>query len=208
MAECGCRVDDTVATSAEVQSVPDRRALAALQRGCGGLRHALELLERIERARELADRETNEILDYQFQQGFPPEVDTERLAPPLASKSKQKRLFAEAFGTSRMTYRNKVRLVAACVFLAHDPDRKLDSVAAEVGYAHQSSFTKFFNREFGAAPTITRGSGADALLDVLEPLDSLLRIVMKGQYPGLRRSRSKMWLPVVAGSVTAPGRQP
>jgi AraC family transcriptional regulator len=66
------------------------------------------------------------------------------------------RVFRRAHGCTIAQYRTKVRVQRACGLLAL-PEASLAQIAAEVGFADQSHFTRAFVSVVGAPPGAYRG---------------------------------------------------
>jgi AraC-like DNA-binding protein len=61
--------------------------------------------------------------------------------------------FRKLYGTLPKDFQLKVRVEWICDTIAQNPDRKIDSIAAEAGYNDLSDFTHLFRKHKGMSPS-------------------------------------------------------
>lgn len=71
-----------------------------------------------------------------------------------------KQAFRESFGMPVYTWFRNYRVLRACELMEQEPDRRIASIAAEVGYANPSKFAKAFADCMGTSPREWRSQHA------------------------------------------------
>ncbi|MFN3387531.1 MAG: helix-turn-helix domain-containing protein [Allosphingosinicella sp.] len=104
----------------------------------------IETLQRIERARSFIHAEANR------------NISLDEIAGVAAlSRFHLTRSFAEAFGLPPLAYHRRLRLDRAAALLKAEAD-SATGIAAQLGYASLSAFTRAFRQHFGVPPTQAR----------------------------------------------------
>lgn len=87
-----------------------------------------------------------------IRQHFREKVRVEDLASMVHLSTRQlHRKFVETFGVSPQAFIMKLRIQAACDALQHE-DAQISSIALDLGFCDQSSFTQHFHRHIGMTP--------------------------------------------------------
>jgi transcriptional regulator GlxA family with amidase domain len=60
--------------------------------------------------------------------------------------------FRKLYGTTPKTYQIRVRIEWACHAISSQPRRKLESIAADAGYADMADFNHIFRKRTGMSP--------------------------------------------------------
>ncbi len=60
--------------------------------------------------------------------------------------------FQRLYGSHPKEYQLNIRIEWVCNAISHDPSRKIESIAAEVGYTDLADFNHIFRKRVGASP--------------------------------------------------------
>ncbi len=108
----------------------------------------IELFRRVRRARNFLDSE------------FENEISISDVAKhSCLSPFHLQRCFRDICGYSIQGYVRKKRMERAKKLLIHHSDISIESIAASVGFAHHSSFSRAFSQHFGHTPGQSRAAG-------------------------------------------------